>query len=182
MSAIADRYRNLAGLFTAKVAAVPEERWGDPSPCAGWTALGVVQHVAETQGMFLGFVGQRVPDAPAVADDPLGAWSAARDSVQDALDDPAVATMTFEGLFGTTSFEQAVDRFLSFDLVVHGWDLARATGLDERIDPVEVRRLTEQAPSFGDAMRGPGAFGPELDAPGGADEQARLLAFLGRRA
>jgi hypothetical protein len=35
---------------------------------------------------------------------------------------------------------------------------------------------------MGDAMRGPGAFGPELEAPEDADEQTRLLAFLGRRA
>jgi hypothetical protein len=31
-------------------------------------------------------------------------------------------------------------------------------------------------------MRGPGAFGPELTPPPGADEQTKLLAFLGREA
>jgi hypothetical protein len=30
-------------------------------------------------------------------------------------------------------------------------------------------------------MRGPGAFGPAIDPPADADEQTRLLAFLGRR-
>ena len=39
--------------------------------------------------------------------------------------------------------------------------------------------MTEQ---FADAMRGPGAFGPELTPPEGADTQTRLLAFLGRQA
>jgi hypothetical protein len=32
-----------------------------------------------------------------------------------------------------------------------------------------------------DAMRSPGAFGPEVEAPEGASGQDRLLAFLGRR-
>jgi len=181
MSASAERYRGLAEAFTAKVAAVLPDRWDDPSPCEGWSARDVVQHVADTHAMFLGFVGESVGDAPAVGEAPLAAWSTARDAVQAALDEPDVAAKTFEGFFGETSFEQAIDRFISFDLVVHGWDLARATGLDEHIDPVEVRRLTEQVPSFGDKMRGPGAFGPELEPASGADEQARLLALLGRR-
>lgn len=34
---------------------------------------------------------------------------------------------------------------------------------------------------MGEAMRGPGAFGPELTPPEGADAQTRLLAFVGRR-
>jgi hypothetical protein len=66
--------------------------------------------------------------------------------------------------------------FLCFRLNVHGWDLARATGLDERMDPTEVARLHEQALTFGNAMRGPGAFGPELEPPVDATEQAWLLA------
>jgi hypothetical protein len=45
----------------------------------------------------------------------------------------------------------------------------------------EVVRVREAAAQFGDALRGPNAFGPEVPAPDGADEQTRLLAFLGRR-
>jgi len=65
-------------------------------------------------------------------------------------------------------------------LVVHGWDLAHAVGLDERIPDDDVARVQAGADAFGDAMRGPQAFGPALDPPPGADAQARLLAFLGR--
>ncbi len=56
-----------------------------------------------------------------------------------------------------------------------------ATGLDERIAPDDVERTQAQADAFGDAMRGPRAFGAPVDPPPGADAQARLLAFLGRR-
>jgi uncharacterized protein (TIGR03086 family) len=96
------------------------------------------------------------------------------------LEDPERAATEFEGMAGRTSFEKAVDGFLCFDLVVHGWDLARATGQDESIDAADVARVQQQAEAFGPALRSPQAFGPEVEAPAGADAQARLLAFLGR--
>ncbi|MGQ0774749.1 MAG: maleylpyruvate isomerase N-terminal domain-containing protein [Pseudonocardiales bacterium] len=70
------------------------------------------------------------------------------------------------------------------DLVRHvlGWDLARATGQDERIDPWELARLWESVKLFGDAIRTEGTCGPAVDPPPGADDQTRLLAYLGRPA
>lgn len=182
MSEISERYARLTDDFAAKMAAVPDDRWTAPSPCEGWTARDVVRHIVESQGMFLGFVGRQLGEIPSVDDDPAGAFEAARAVVQADLEDPQRAGATYEGAFGRMTFEDGVDRFLCFDLVVHGWDLARAAGLDERMDPDEVRRVMEAAQGFGDAMRGPGAFGPALDPPPDADEQTRLLAFLGRRA
>jgi len=179
MSEIADRYRRLSGQFTDTVAGVAPDRWDAPTPCEDWTARDLVRHVVDSHQLFLGFIGEEL-DAPPVGDDPLPAWAVARDAVQSALDDPARAGKTFTGMFGETTFEQGVDRFLSFDQVVHRWDLARATGQDERMDEAEVARLTAQLPSFGDAMRGPHAFGPEVETPPGADPQAKLIAFLGR--
>lgn len=182
MSEISERYARLTDDFAAKVAAVPDDRWTAPSPCEGWTARDVVRHIVESQGMFLGFVGREPGELPSVDEDPAGAFQAARAAVQADLEDPQRAGATYEGPFGRMTFEEGVDRFLCFDLVVHGWDLARAAGLDERMDPDEARRVMEAAQGFGDAMRGPGAFGPALDPPPDADEQTRLLAFLGRRA
>lgn len=181
MSAIADRYERLADKFAAKVAAVPADRWENPSPCEGWTARDVVRHVVDTHELFCRFVGRSLGDIPSVDDDPAAAFDAARRTVRDDLRDPARAHATYDGFFGRMTFAEGVDRFLCFDLVVHGWDLARATGLDERIDPEEVARISDEAHAFGDALRGPGIFGPPLDPPPGADAQARLLAFLGRR-
>lgn len=132
--------------------------------------------------MFLGFVGRKMDDIPSVDDDPSAAWDAARGVILRDLEDPERAKEEFDGMLGRSTFEAAVDRFLCFDLVVHRWDLARAAGLDDRIDPDDMRRVEAGARAMGDAMRGPGAFGPELEAPEGADPQARLLAYLGRRA
>jgi uncharacterized protein (TIGR03086 family) len=181
MSEISERYARLSDAFAAKIAAVPRHAWANPSPCADWTARDVVRHVVETQGMFLGFVGRSLGEVPSVDEDPAGAFDAARAVVLADLEDPARAAAEFDGMFGRSTFEAAVDRFLNFDLVVHGWDLARATGLDDTIAPGDVARVREAADTFGEAMRGPRAFGPALDPPPGADAQDELLAFLGRK-
>ncbi|WP_046470059.1 TIGR03086 family metal-binding protein [Allosalinactinospora lopnorensis] len=182
MTEISERYARLGDGFAAAIAAVPADRWESASPCEGWTARDVVRHVIETQGMFLGLVGRELGPVPPVADDPAAAWDAARKVVQADLDDPVRAGAEFDGLWGRTRFADAVDAFLCFDLVVHRWDLARATGLDERLDPADVRWAAEQTSRFGDGLRRDGVCGPALTPPEGADEQTRLLVFLGRRA
>lgn len=179
---MADRYRHLAAGFTARVEAVPDDRWASPSPCEEWTARDVVRHVVDSPGHFFGLVGLPVPSGPSVDDDPRAAWAAARDAVQAALDDPAVASLEFEGRMGRQTFEQAVGRFICADLVVHAWDLARAAGLDERLDPEAVHRVFEGMKKMEDMMRASGAFGEAVEVADDADEQTRLLAFLGRRA
>jgi uncharacterized protein (TIGR03086 family) len=180
MSEISDRYRRLGDAFADKISAVPEGKWESQSPCEEWKARDVVSHVVGTQGMFLGFIGKELGDIPSADDDPLGAWNAARTKVQAVLDDPDQATTEFQGFAGRSTFEAGVDKFLCTDLVVHGWDLARATGLDESIGAEDVKRVRRNMESMGDAMRGPGAFGAEIEAPGGADDQQKMLAFLGR--
>jgi uncharacterized protein (TIGR03086 family) len=179
---ISDRYRRLSDQFSERLAAVPLDGWNAPTPCEDWNARQLVQHVVDSQGMFLGLVGRQMGDIPSVDDNPKAAFDAARDQVLADLEDPERAKVEFEGFFGRSTFEAAVDRFLSFDLVVHGWDLARATGQDEHIDDADVRRVREDSAKFGDAIRSSGAMGPEVEAPPDADEQTRMLAYLGRRA
>ncbi len=185
MSAISDRYRTRAAGLNARVEAVPADKWENQSPCDDWTARDVVRHVVDTSGMFLGFVGKDAPGGPPVDDDPVGAWHAARDAIQAALDDPAVATTEYDGFTGRATFEAGVDRFLSADALIHTWDLARATGLDEQLDPDDVEAslaaMEAMEAEFGAMMRQSGAFGAEVEAPHDADHQTRLLHFLGRK-
>ena len=179
---MAERYRRLAAGFTARVEAVPDDRWASPSPCEEWTARDVVRHVVESSGHFFGLVGRPVPVGASVDDDPRAAWAAARNAVQAGLDDPEVASLEFEGRAGRQTFEQAIGRFICADLVVHAWDLARAAGLDERLDPDAVHRVFEAMKGMEDMLRASGAFGEPVEVADDADEQTRLLAFLGRRA
>ncbi len=57
----------------------------------------------------------------------------------------------------------------------------RATGLDERIDPQDLADVRAAMAPLADQMRSPRAFGPEIDVPAEADEQTKVLAFLGRQ-
>ncbi|HEX4490090.1 MAG TPA: TIGR03086 family metal-binding protein [Acidimicrobiia bacterium] len=182
MSEISQRYARLSQAFADKIAAVPDDKWSARSPCSDWTALDVAKHVISTQGMFLKFVGQEMGALPAADEDPLGAWNAARGRIQAGLDDPKVAATEFDGMFGRSRFDDAVGKFLCMDLVVHGWDLARAAGLDESISSGDLANVRAEAEAFGDKMRAPQAFGPAIDPPASADEQTKVLAFLGREA
>jgi uncharacterized protein (TIGR03086 family) len=180
MTEISDRYRRLSSAFADTIRAVPDDRWSSTSPCDGWTALDVVRHVTDTPNLFLGFVGRELGPIPKVDDDPLAAFLDSSAVVQRSLDDPEIADAEFDGFAGRTTFAAAIDRFIAFDLVVHRWDLARATGTDERLDPEDVQRVRAAADAFGPALRSPQAFGAEVEPPPGADDQTRLLAFLGR--
>ncbi|HEX3394753.1 MAG TPA: TIGR03086 family metal-binding protein [Acidimicrobiales bacterium] len=180
MSEISDRYRRLAAAFTARVEAVPPDRWSAVTPCEAWTATDLVAHVAEAAGLFLELVDREAPQGPPAYEDPLGAWQVSRDAIQTALDDPSIAGLEYEGELGPATFEMAIDRFACADLVVHTWDLARATGLDEALDPGEVHRVLEEMAPMDEMLRKSGNFGPKVDPPAGAGEQAQLLSFLGR--
>lgn len=182
MSAIADRYRRLSRAFADKVAAVPTDRWDSQTPCDEWTARDLVQHVVDTQGLFLGFVDRKLGDIPSAAADPVAAWRAASTVVHADLDDPERAGAEYDGFMGRTVWENGVNDFLNFDLVVHNWDLSRATGLDDHIDPDDAAFVLTRCDELGDVMQTSGAVGPVLDAPPDADVQTRMLARVGRKA
>ncbi len=179
MSDIADRYRRLAHCFTTVVDTVPDDAWDRPSPCEGWTAQEVLGHVVESEHGFLA----RFELAPSLDGlDPLARWTAVRDAMQAGLDDEQTATIEYDGMFGPTNFADTVDAFMCADLVIHAWDVARAAGLSdlEEMPADEVERLDANLRGMGDALRGPGAFGPEVPVSDEAPAQDRLLGFLGR--
>jgi uncharacterized protein (TIGR03086 family) len=181
-SPIAERYAKVADEFTRRVQAVPEGAWDSPAPCDAWVARDVVGHLVEWMPALLveGW-GLTAPAHPSVADDPAGAWAAVDVAIRGWLADPAIATREADIHPGRFSFEQAVDMFCTGDVLVHTWDLARATGLDERLDPDEVHRMYEGMEPMDEVLRQSGQFGPRVRVPDDADEQTKLIAFTGRR-
>jgi uncharacterized protein (TIGR03086 family) len=188
MSESAARFQKVAAGFTARVEAVPAGAWERPAPCAGWVARDVVRHLVDWlsgPGFLLGTWGVETGPVPPVDTDPAGAWAVVRDAIQRSLEDPAVAGRVEDcGPPGRLSFEAAVDMTCTPDVLIHTWDLARATGLDERLDPDEVRLqvagIEAMPPEVEQAMRDSGHFGPRVASADDADEQTRLLAFMGR--
>ncbi|MFG1955258.1 TIGR03086 family metal-binding protein [Micromonospora sp. NPDC048830] len=179
----AEEHRRVAGAFTDRVRGVRPGAWDDPAPCAGWVARDVVRHLVE---WFPGFLsagaGVELPKGPSVDDDPVAAWTVHSDAVQALLDDPATSSRTLANRHvGELPLDVAIDRFYTTDVFLHTWDLARATGQDERLDRDRCAQLLEGMLPLDDVLRQSGQYGPRVAVPEDADAQTRLLAFIGRR-
>lgn len=167
--------------FTAVVRAITE--WSAPSPCEGWTARDVLEHVLGTQRDFLTTHGIELPDAADAADaTPDQAWSAHAHEVTSLLGAGGAARRPFDGAFGPTTVGETLIEFYGFDLIVHRWDIARSQSIDDRLTEAELSLVDAAVTGWGDHAYAPGIFAAALTPAPGADEQARILARTGRRA
>jgi uncharacterized protein (TIGR03086 family) len=181
-SEVSERYRKVAGTFTERVHAVPAGGWDSPAPCEGWVARDVVGHLVEWVPGFFGRWDVDLSPAAPPEDDPVLAWTSVSDGIQAALDDPQTAAREADSPMGRRSLEQMVDMIVINDVLIHTWDLARATGQDETLDAVEVERMSSGFFDMPDeVLRGSGQFGPRVEVADDADLQTRLIAFSGRR-
>ena len=177
----AERFRRVAGRFTDRVAEVPADAWDRPAPCEGWVARDVVRHMVEWMPAFMASGGVDLPTGPSVDEDPVSAWTTLADGVQAVLDDPSASAAEFDvPPVGKQTVEQAIDSFLMGDVLVHTWDLARATGLDESLDQGIVSEMLAGMLPLDDVLRTSGHYGPRVDVADDADEQTKLIAFTGR--
>ncbi len=169
-------YAAQADRFTATVAAVPD--WDAPSPCEGWTASDVVEHVVTTQRDFL--TQHTDLQAMPATDDPRDLWAAHDAAVRAVL--PSVADTSYAGHFGPTTVGQTMATFYGFDLLVHRWDVARAAGLDDSLSDDELSIIEAMVPAFGEHLYADGICKPPVPVAEDAERQTRALAALGRRA
>ena len=179
----AERYRRVALGFTRRVSAVHGDAWLLPAPCAGWVALDVVRHLVDWVPPFLADgTGVTLPVGPSVDIDPVAAWLSMSDGIQSLLDDPNQAGLSFDHpIVGRHRLDEAVMTFILTDVLIHTWDLARATGLDETLDQDEVARMFGGIHEVDAILRESGHYGPKIAVATDADVQTRLIAFLGRR-
>ena len=182
MSTPAEEHRQVAAEFTATVEGADPAAWDRPAPPEGWVARDVVRHLIEWSGGFLrGAADLTLPPGPLVDDDPVGAWRAHTAAIQALLDDPAVAGAEHDlPHLGTMTLGAAIDQIYTSDVFLHRWDLARATGQDERLDPDRCAAMFEGMLPMDDVLRASGHYGPKVEVPEGASAQDRLLGFLGR--
>ena len=71
---------------------------------------------------------------------------------------------------------------LAADHLVHAWDLARATGGDERLDADVVAAIRPWFADREELYRGAGVIGPRAAVAQSGGSQAELLAMFGRDA
>jgi uncharacterized protein (TIGR03086 family) len=182
MSGAADEHRRVAREFTVTVEGVAPDAWDDPAPVDGWVARDVVGHLVEWFPAFLeGSTGTTLPARPSVADDPVGAWRVQTDSVQALLDDSETADREHDfPHIGRMPLAQVIDMIYTSDVFLHRWDLARATGQDETLDPEKCAVMLEGMLPMDEMLRQSGQYGPRVQVPDDADVQTQLLAFIGR--
>ena len=67
------------------------------------------------------------------------------------------------------------------DVLIHTWDLAHATGQDEKLDPSLVKACSAMfLPDMPERGRAAGIIGPAVEIGEDASPQDRLLAAMGR--
>ena len=182
MSDAIDRYELVAAGFDRRVRAVPADKWDAQSPCEGWVAGDVVTHVVRNHRSMAAAATETEVEEVGPDEDPGRSWSEAYERMRTLCKDPDTLRKPVSGPGGPIPLEQALGSLVSMDTHVHTWDLARAVGGDERLDPDVVRLAWEMLQPMDAMIRQPGIFGPKLDPPSDADEQTKLLYFLGRRA
>ncbi len=173
-------HREIAGGFTARVEGTTD--WDAPAPVAGWTARDVVRHLVEWFPAFLeGGAGIMLPAGPSVDDDPVAAWRVHADGVQAVLDDPASADLVLANPhIGEVPVPQAVSRFYTADVFMHTWDLARASGQSEDLDPGFAAAMLAGMEPIEEMLRASGQYGPRVEVPDDAGVVPRLMGFIGR--
>lgn len=188
MTEVVDLYRRAMEQFGDRLRAVRADQWDGPTPCTDWTVRDLANHVIGEnrwmppllEGKTIADVGDAL-DGDLLGDDPAAAWDDAAAAALAAAREPGVMERTVHLSFGDFPGRYYVGQVLS-DHVIHAWDLARAIGADEALDPELVRFAYDELVPQLDEARSAGAFGPRADVDEGADLQTKLLAEAGRRA
>lgn len=179
-SSPAERHRTIAAGFTRVVDGVTD--WSAPTPVAEWAARDVVAHLVEwVAGFLAGGAGVELPPGPAPQAEPAAAWRHHAERVQAVLDDPASADRVLTNPhLGEVPLPEAIDRFYTTDVFFHTWDLARASGQDDGLDPDVCASLVAEMEPLDDMLRASGQYGPRVAVPDDAPAVERLMGFLGR--
>lgn len=166
------------------VARIEPAQLEDPTPCDDFTVLDVIQHMTVLGSQFAyQFRGESPPEieAPKVYGwVPRSEFQEAMGRLRAAVDSPGAMERTIAAPFGDVDGDTFA-RFVAFDGLVHGWDIARAIGRDYEVDDVvvaEVDAFARQA--LTDDMRDGDTFAAATTPPADAGPIDRLAAFSGR--
>ena len=146
------------------------------TPCDDWDVRTLMNHMLDTQQYFVGAAkgdenakppGPNPPDI--LGDDPVAAFDKARSETLD--------TFGQEGVIEKTGPSIGI---AFADQLLHGWDLATATGQDATMpDGLADAAYVTIHGKFTDEQR-KGVFKPEVKVDADASAQDRLLAYTGR--
>ncbi len=174
--------------WTASKVAGAADRLDAATPCDEWTVRRLIDHMLAAQQMFAAAPSGAVVGPPSgappelVGDDPSGQYEDARKATAHAFAQPGVLDSTLNGVSGDVPAMQILG--IAFcDQLIHGWDLAKATGQDATMPPdlasAAFMLLNGRLP---DEARGPGKnFGPAVAVADDASDQDKLIGYCGRQ-
>ena len=180
ISALEQSYAQTAVL----VAGLTPAEFDAPSPCAGWDVRATLNHLLGATWMFTLVNQGQAADEDAgdvIGDDAgLAVAAAAKENLVSWRQPGA-----FEGdrsyVFGTFPAKGAAMLNLE-EVVVHNWDVAKATGREMVIDPAVGQLIYDWGRSIPlDGFRDHGAFGPEVAVAASAPIVDRLVGLFGRQ-
>ena len=167
------------------VAGIRDDQLGDPTPCAGTPVAGLLAHVVGLTTAFR-MAAEKTPVAgvpSALPDDLPPDWRTRIPTQLDALVAAWQQPSAWEGTAeaGGVTMPAPVAAAVTLDeVLVHGWDLAVATGQHYTADPASVAACTEFAAQAAAQGPTPGLFGPPVPVPDDAPPLDRLLGLTGR--
>jgi uncharacterized protein (TIGR03086 family) len=185
---VPELHRRACEGFGARVHQVGDDQWHLPTPCSDWDVHTLVNHLVNENrwtppifaGRTIAEVGDRF-DGDLLGADPKAAWDdSAREAVEAVHGEGAMAR-TVHLSFGDVPGEEYATQLFA-DHLVHAWDLARAIGADERLDPELVDACARWFAEREELYRGAGIIAGRVDVGDDADPQTRLLAAFGRDA
>jgi uncharacterized protein (TIGR03086 family) len=186
MTDIAELHAQALDATERVVAGIPAERWHADTPCGGWDVRALLNHVVAgnwwaaelAAGGTIEGVGSRL-DGDVLGDDPLASYQASAKAAAEAFRRPGALDAPCAVSYGPVPGSvYAGHRF--FDVFIHGWDLAVATGQDTTLDARLVRACEEVLGPQVEAFRAAGALAAALPVAPGDSGQTRFLAMLGR--
>ena len=178
-------HRRAVEFFGSRVSAIRDDQWDLPTPCSDWDVRELVRHLVYEalwtaplmRGATLEEVGDRF-EGDIIGDDPKSAWTGAMQESLGAVEEVDLDRQVHLSRGPTPAIQYAFELFS--DYLIHGWDLSRAIGADERLDEDMVRFAYDTLKPFEDGLKMSGVYGPRVVPPEGADLQTKLLAVTGR--
>jgi uncharacterized protein (TIGR03086 family) len=182
-----DQLTAAVGDFEKVLAGIGQDQWTLPSPCSEWTVHQVANHVQFGNRQFAAAIAgtpegpwRKDPEADLLGDKPVAAFRDLADAMLVAFGQPGVFERIVVVGVGPVPGIAALHLRI-VEHLVHGWDLARATGqqavFDEEV-AAQAYAFTEE--KLADVPAGSTAFGTPKPAPAGASAVDRLAALLGR--
>ncbi|MEU8242647.1 TIGR03086 family metal-binding protein [Actinoplanes missouriensis] len=178
---ISDLLDMAAPVVSPVVHGVHDEQLPAATPCAEFTVHALLGHLLQVTANFQALARHAAADWSPGPDRVTGDWRDGFDRELVALREAWSAPEAVEGVSAGMGLPQhTVGMMLVADLVVHGWDLASATGQSLRVPGPLLTATGEFVEQMADTGRAMGAFGPAVAPPDDADEWERLLAMTGR--